>query len=462
MRRTLLSLMPVLTVGFLAYAPAFAVTPPADLLQVYRNTADQDARIQAARHERQVIQEQIPQARAGLLPSLNAGASLEKSRQQSAGGLPDASRSGMVYQANLSQPLVRLDRWYALKAAEAGAAQANLTLAWKEQALILQSAEAYFDTLRALDAAAAAKAEVKALHRQRAQAQGRLEQGAANITDVLEAQAAHDAALANQKRAQREVADAFETLNRLTRQDYDRIVGVTHHLPINSPIPNDADAWVRQAIRSNLALSASSEAVSEAEQAHLQRKAGHAPTLDAVASYRKGDRERFGALGDISQSTIGLQLSIPLFAGGLTTSQVRESSQRLAQRESEHEDQRREVVQRTRSLHRAVNADIEQIQARQQSIRSSQAALSANQMGLTLGSRNTADVLHAERLLYRAVREYNDARYDYILDSLRLKQAAGSLALDDLQDLSRHLNRGYDPDRDFLPPQAHQPQPTTG
>lgn len=459
--------------SLLPSTPLLADTSAAELLEVYRHAAQQDASLSAARHQYQALEERVPQARAGLLPSLNAGATVEHTRVQQDQPALTHTRSGTVYQANLNQPLLRLDRWYALKAAEAGTAQAGLELAAKEQSLILQSAEAYFDTLRALDALAAAKAEAKALKRQQAQAEARLANGASNITDVLDAQAAHDNAVANHKRARRKVADAFDALNRLTRQDYSHIAGIAHQLPVQPPRPNDASAWVSQAMQGNLSLLASSQAVNAAEQASRQRKAGHAPTLDAIASYRKGDNDRFGYSNvsdfgrsgyrdDITQGTFGLELNIPLFTGGLARSQVREATQRLAQSQDEHEDRRREVVLQTRNLHRAVNADVEQVQARQQSIRSSQASLQANQMGQALGSRNTADVLNAERQLYRAVREYNDARYDFIIDSLKLKQAAGSLAFDDLLDLSRHLNRNYDPDRDFLPPQARAKQPATG
>lgn len=441
----------------------------AELLDVYRQAVEQDARLSAARHEYQALSERVPQARAGLLPSLNAGATFESTRLQRDEPALTRTRSGMVYQANLNQPLLRLDRWYALKAAEAGTAQAGLELASKEQALILQTAEAYFDTLRALDALAASKAEEKALARQQEQAQGRLHNGASSITDVLDAQAAFDNASANRKLAQRKVEDAFEALQRLTRQDYAQIAGIAHQLPVQPPLPNDASTWVNQAVQGNLALLASGHAVEAAEQANRQRKAGHAPTLDAVASYRKGDNDRFGYSNptdfgrngyrdDIAQGTLGLELNIPLYAGGLTSSQVRETRERLAQSEDEREDRRREVVLQTRNLHRAVNADVEQVQARQQSIRSSQASLKANQVGRAIGSRNTADVLNAERQLYRTVREYNDARYDYIIDSLKLKQAAGSLAPQDLLDLSHYLSRDYDPDRDFLPPEARARQ----
>lgn len=458
----------------LIHSPLLLADPSrADLLAVYRQAAGQDAHLSAARHEFQALQERVPQARAGLLPSLSAGASFETTRLQRDEPAFARTRGGSVYQASLNQPLLRLDRWHALKAAQAGAAQASLELAAKEQALILQAAQAYFATLRALDALAAATAEARALKRQQQQAQGRLANGAANLTDVLDAQAAYDTASANHNVAQRNVADAFEALNRLTQQGYSRIAGFAHPLPVQPPTPADATTWVNQAVQGNLSLLASSHAVEVAAHTRRQRQAGHAPTLDAIASYRQGDNDRFGYSnptdfgsngyrGRMAQATLGLELNIPLFSGGLARSQVREASQRLAQSEDEHENRRREVVLQTRNLHRAVSAHVQQVAARQQSIRSSHASLKANQMGLALGSRNTADVLNAERQLYRAVREYNDARYDYIVDSLKLKQAAGSLAPEDLIHLARHLSGDYDPDRDFLPPGSRTQPPATG
>lgn len=443
--------------------PLLAQAQRAELLDVYRSAVEHDAQLSAARHEYQALRERVPQAMAGLLPTLDAGISIEGSRLQTDETNGDRIRSGTLHQASLTQPLFRLDRWHALKAAEAGTAQAALQLAEKEQALILRVAEAYFDTLRTLDALAAAKAEEAALRRQQQQARERLVNGASSITDVLDAQAAHDVASANRKRLQRKVEDTFEVLHRLTRQKYTQIAGVTHQLTTRTPVPAQAETWVSLALQGNLSLLASEHARDAAEHTNRQRKAGHAPTLDAVASYRKGDNDRFGystpansAHGGyrdrISQSSLALELKVPLYAGGLHSSQVREANQRLAQREDEHEDRRRAVTLQTRSLHRAIHADVEQVQARRQSIYSSQAALQSTHAGRVLGSRNTADVLNAERQLYRAVREYNDARYDYIIDSLKLKQAVGSLASQDLLELSHYLSRDYDPDRDFLPP----------
>ena len=182
-----------------------------------------------------------------------------------------------------------------------------------------------------------------------------------------------------------------------------------------------------------------------------------------MASYQKGDNDSLGFSnsgvagtphysGDAEQRTIGLQLNIPLYSGGLTSSQVREAYQRLSQTEQQRESLLRQVVQNTRNLHRAVNTDVETVQARKQSIISNQSALEATEIGYQVGTRNIVDVLDAQRQLYSSVRNYNDARYDYILNNLRLKQAAGTLSPADLEALGNFLKPDYDPDKDFLPP----------
>lgn len=448
-------------------ANATAESDRANLLNVYQQAVINDAKLSAARHEYQALREAIPQATAGLLPTLSAGGSVESVRLQRDEPSLTRTRSQSVFQANLNQPLFRLDRWFQLEAAQASTAQAALELSAKEQALVLGAAQAYFETLRALDTLAASKAEEAALQRQHQQAQARLDNGASSITDVLDAQAAYDNANANRKLAERKVDDAYEALARLTKQDYSSIEGVEHRLPVVTPVPNEASAWVSQAVQQNLSLLASNFAVTAAEKTNQQRKAGFAPSLDAVASYRHGDNDNFGYSnptdfgrsgyrGDIAQRSIGLELNIPLYSGGMTRSQVREATERLAQSEDERDDRRREVVQSTRNLHRAVNSDIEQVSARRQTILSSQASVKANTVGRELGSRNTADVLNAQRQLYNVVREYNNARYDYIIDTLKLKEAAGTLSPPDLADLAMYLTKNYDPDRDFLPPDARE------
>jgi len=433
-----------------------------DLIGVYQEALANNADLAAARADFAAIREVVPQARAGLLPSLAASAGLNDSRTEVDQPALTLSRSGDVYQANLSQPLFRADRWFQLQAAEATSEQAALQFSAIQQNLILQSAEAYFAVLRAQDDLAATRAEETALKRQMDQARERFDVGLSDKTDLLEAQASFDTARANRIVAERRVADAFQALVSLTDREYRALHGIEHGLPVLAPTPNEAKAWVDTAVQQNLNLQASRYAIDAAEETLRQRKAGHAPTLDLVASYAQGDNDALGFSnsvetlrpfgGDVSQRSIGLQLNIPLYSGGLTSSQVRESYQRLSQVEQLRESLRRQVVQDTRDLHRAVNTDVAQVQARRQTIASSQSALEATQIGYQVGTRSIVDVLDAQRRLYGAVRDYNNARYDYILDNLRLKQAAGTLSPADLEDLSRYLNPTYDPDRDFLPP----------
>ncbi len=445
-----------------AWAAEAPLSAKTDLVTVYKDAVDNNADLAAARANFEAVREAVPQARSGLLPQINGGATANDTRTKLDEPSATSSRSGIAYQASLSQPIFRADRWFQLQAAEASTEQASLEFSATQQNLILQTAEGYFAVLRAQDNLASTKAEEAAFKRQLDQANERFDVGLSDKTDVLEAQAGFDTARANRIIAERNVDDAFQALVTLTNREYASIEGIQHTLPVVVPAPNDAKAWVDTAAQQNLNLQASNYAVDAAEETLRQRKAGHAPTLDAVAQYQKGDNDSLGFTNsgaspvrygsDVEQRTIGLQLNIPLYSGGLTSSQVRESYQRLNQTEQQRESLRRQVVQNTRNYHRAVNTDVEQVKARKQSIISNQSALEATEIGYQVGTRNIVDVLDAQRQLYSSVRDYNNARYDYILDNLRLKQAAGTLSPSDLEALASFLKSDYDPDKDFLPP----------
>ncbi|MDH1210687.1 TolC family outer membrane protein [Pseudomonas chengduensis] len=449
----------------MAWAEQAPLSTKTNLVTVYQEAANNNADLAAARADYQARREVVPQARAGLLPTLSGAATYAHTTLELDQPAARFVRSGTTYQANLSQPLFRADRWFQLQAAEASSEQAALELSAIEQNLILQSAETYFTVLRAQDTLASTKAEEAAFKRQFDQANERFDVGLSDKTDVLEAQAGFDTARANRIIAQRQVEDAFQALITLTNRAYVALEGIEHSLPILAPTPNDAKAWVDTAAAQNLNLQASNYAVNAAEETLRQRKSGHAPTLDAVARYQKGDNDSMGLSNssasfttpqpfrdNVTRSSVGLELNVPIFSGGLTSSQVREAYQRLGQTEQLRESLRRQVVQNTRNLFRAVNTDVETVQARRQSIISNQSALEATEIGYQVGTRNIVDVLDAQRQLYSAVRNYNDARYDYILNNLRLKQAAGTLSPADLEALGSFLKPDYNPDKDFLPP----------
>jgi outer membrane protein len=432
------------------------------LVSVYQEAVNNNADLAAARADYDARKEIVPQARAGLLPNITGGADSSSIRTKLDQPSAVINRTGTVYRATLSQPIFRADRWFQLQAAKDVNEQAALELSATEQNLILDSAQDYFTVLRAQDNLASTKAEEAAFKRQLDQSRERFDVGLSDKTDVLQAQASYDTARASRIVAKRQVDDAFQALVTLTNREYNSIEGIVHTLPVLTPTPNDAKAWVDTAAQQNLNLLASNYAVSAAEETLRQRKAGHAPTLDAVAQVEKGDNDALGFTnpnftgqayhGNVEQRTIGVQLNIPIYSGGLTSSQVREAYSRLSQSEQRRESLRRQVVENTRNLHRAVNTDVEQVQARKQSIISNQSALEATEIGYQVGTRNIVDVLDAQRQLYASVRDYNNTRYDYILDNLRLKQAAGTLNPGDLQDLSRYLKADYNPDKDFLPP----------
>jgi outer membrane protein len=451
-------------------SPAFALqniynnSERAELMAVYREAVAYNSDLLASRADFEARQEAVPQARANLLPTISSGATLESTRFERDEPQLTRTRSGTTFQANLKQPLFNEEFWFGLKAAEAATRQAALELSAKEQMLILKSAETYFEILRASDERAASEAEELALKQQMDQAHARLKGGLSSITDVLDAETAFDNAQANRKVTERKVGDAFEQLARLTNHEYESIEGIQHGMPVLLPIPADAKSWVEAAVRQNLMLQASNHAVQAAEENLSQKQAGHAPTLDAVASYRKGDNDSFGYSnptdfgrngyrGDVAQGSIALQINVPLYSGGRISSQTRESYKRLTQSEELRETQRREVVLNTRNFYRAVSSDIEQISARRKTILSSQRSLKASKVGSDIGTRNTVDVLNAQRQLFDAVRDYNNSRYDYILNNLRLKQAAGTLSPSDLESLAGFLKADYDPRRDFLPPE---------
>lgn len=439
----------------------------ATLLDVYRDAVLYNSDIEVAKADYQAKQEATPQAVAGLLPQLNAGGSLESSRVNVRQPTITKRYAGSVFQANLSQPIFRLDRWYQLSAAQNSVLQAEYEYADKQQ-LILQSAEYYFEVLLANDLLAVAKTEEEAYKVQLTQIKGRLKGGVSTITDVLDAQAAYDMAQANTELAARKVEDAFEQLTRLTKQQYDKIDGISHGLPILPPMPNILESWVKTALRQNLSVLATEYNVKTAKKTYKQRQAGHAPTLDFNVSYRNGNNDSIGYTnttsrgyeGTVSQSNVSLQLNVPIFTGGMTSSQARESRQRLLQSEALQTTQQREVLKQTKNYFRALNSDIYQIKARKQTMISSYEAVIANQIGYRVGNRSMTDVLTAQRQLYSAVREYNNARYDYILNNLRLKQMAGILKVEDLQYLAQFLLKDYNPDKDFLPRDLSQTNKT--
>ena len=414
-----------------------------DLVEIYRLALQSDPQLRGAEAQRLAALEAKPQSRALLFPTINANANatrnqLDTDEPASAAGTTQFGSSG--YTLNLSQPVYNRDTYVQLRQADARIAQAEAVFAGAEQDLITRTATRYFDVLAAEDNLEFARAEKKAIARQLEQNQQRFEVGLVAVTDVQEAQARYDAAIAQEIAAERQLESSREALREITGQEHEGLAPITQQLPLISPNPTDIEQWASTAQQQNLQVLAAQHAAEVAREEIERQRSGHYPSVDIVGTHVFSDSGggRFGASETLTDS-ISLQLTAPIFQGGLVTSRTREAQFRHTQARENLDQQQRAVVRQARDSYFGVIANISQVKALAQAVGSSQTALEATQAGLEVGTRTSVDVLDAQRELFRNQRDYSRARYDYILETLRLKQSAGTLSPTDLEQINTWL-----------------------
>ncbi len=413
-----------------------------DLRQVYDLALEADPVFRAAEAERLAALEARPQALAGLLPSLTLTGQSDSTSQKiiaspfSSPGRRDFSDTTLTL--SLNQPLFRRDRFIQLRQADAQVAQAELEYQRARQELVLRVAQAYFDVLAAIDNLSFAEAEKKAIGQQLNQTRQRFNVGLTAITDVHEAQARYDQAVAREIEARNGLAVARESLRAIIGRLPQALARLAPDMPLVRPDPEDEEAWVRRALDENLALLAAQQAAEVARQEVARASAGHWPTLDLVASHRYSDRGGIFAF-EATDTAVGVQLTVPLYQGGAVTSAARQAAHAYDAALQNLEQVRRATEQGARSAFLTVLADISRVKALKQVLKSTETALEATEAGFEVGTRTAVDVLNARRELYRARSEYAAARYRYLLQTLKLKQAAGILAEDDLDRINAWL-----------------------
>ena len=421
-----------------------------DLVDVFVAAKDNDAVVGAARASYQADKERLPQARSFLLPSIVASANTMKTETTIPGD--DSPQSQILrkgyndkgWNAQLRQPILNLSNWFGYNSAKAFVRASSFSLAAQEQDLIVRVAEAYLNILRTRDRLDTTNAEVTAVQRQLEQIQQRFDVGLVAITDVLESQAAYDAALVRQIQAETDFYISFETLRTLAGRDYNELATLSEQLPIVNPDPMDEEAWVEAALRSNLGVRAALEQLNAAKNEARSRLSDYAPTVDATVTRTNNNNgnpltQQFSP--EETETTIyGLQVTLPIFQGGRTTSRMREGRARAEQSREQLLNQRRTVVRNTRSLYKSVSTDVVRVQARLKAIRSAQSALEATQTGYEVGTRNIVDVLQAQQRLFDSQFAYADSRYTYLLNLLRLKQQSGLLDQADLQEINGFMD----------------------
>lgn len=443
----------------LAFAAALVTLVPVptqaeDLLQVYNAALDHDPVLGASRAGHQARKEVVPQARSQLLPSVTAGASTTWTERSfpvppvqdtnptspTFGQLidiPDQEFNEHAWQARLTQPLLDLEAFYAIRGAYATVDQSRFLLDATEQNLIVRVVQAYLNVLRAQDLLDSTIAEETAVKRQLEQVQQRFDVGLVAITDVLEAQAAFDSSVVRRIQADGDHGIFFETLRTLTGINHEAINRIAATLPIVNPAPDDEEEWVAAALADNLAIAAAEAQLRAAERNVAARRAAHLPTINGVVSHSHFATGGASFLGNkIDTTTYALELQLPIYMGGFTSSRRREAGALAEQAREQLQDQRLTVSRDTRNFFRAVATDAVRVKARQKAIKSSQSALEATQTGYEVGTRNIVDVLQAQQRLYAVQFEFADSRYSYVTNLMRLKQAAGTLSVEDLQELN--------------------------
>lgn len=407
-----------------------------DLLTVYERALAYDATLQAAAFDLEAARERVPIARSAFRPQLSAGADATQTWADTEEGSDDYTST--LLSLSVNQSLFNRPNAALLDQAEINVMGAEAAYVAAEQELVLRVATLYFDVLRAQANLEFSESELEAISRQLEQAQRRFDVGLVPITDVRDAQAQFDLAQSQEIIANNQVSTAREALRRISGVDPESLAELADDLPLEQPQPAEIDRWVETAVDRNLGLSiARFDAQAAREQIRVERGA-RLPTLDIAGSAASSDTEQPQS-PDADTAELALQLRLPIYTGGRIDAQVAQArAQALASAETLI-DEERATIQQTRDAYRGVLASISQVQALRQALTSTQQSSDATEAGFRAGTRTSVDVLRALRDVFRARSDYAAARYDYIINSLQLESAVGSLGEADLVEINRFL-----------------------
>jgi outer membrane protein len=421
----------------LGIAPAWS----ANLVDIYQDAITKDAEIAASKSRFDSSKENEELAFSSMLPQVNLGASY--SHSDTSASAPSGDSDSDTTEWNLSGRQVLFDGsvWNTWQASKSATQAAQYNYQSDQQNLTLRTATAYITVLREHENLTLRIAEEKAVGRQLEQTKQHFEVGLIPITDVHEAQASFDGARVNRIVAQNDLNIAFEDLTKLTGEVYPQIDALSADYPITMPVPASAQEWVTKALANNPSLAAAQHAVSAAEGNLNSAQSGHYPTLDLTARYGQQTIDGSNSLAgtDPENTTIALNFSLPLYAGGGVSSSARKSTADLHEARHNLTFANRNITQQTRTFYSQLTSSVLRIDARKQSVISSKSALEATELGYEVGTRNIVDVLIAQRNLYEAQRNLADARYGYILAYFQLKLVSGDLAKSDIEELNQWL-----------------------
>ncbi|ALO45045.1 TolC family outer membrane protein [Pseudohongiella spirulinae] len=435
----------VLAAGvFFAAQSAFAD----DLVTILELAMRNDPALRQAQAQLRSGQQQLTLARASLLPQANASVSEQRQSTGPAGDISYTSldASSRRYSLGINQSLLNMPNWYSYQGAKEADKARLYNFQAQEQDLIIRVASAYFNVLRAIDDLTTRRQEEEAAQRQFERTRQREEVGLVAITEVYEAQAVYDLARNNTILAEDTLASRYEALEAITGQPHPNIDILREDFPVMEADGN-IEEWVQEALNNNPQLLAARAGVEAQTMIAKARRADRLPTVNLQGGYShsetnsgQGADGSVRSIGAIEGVSVTLSVSVPLFSGYAVTARKEQAEYDLVAQQESANLARRQITQDIRNAYRRVNTDALVIAQRQQAIISAEAALNAIEAGYEVGTRNIVDVLQARQQLFVALRNYSDARYNYVVDTLQLKRTAGVLTPQDIIDLNQWLS----------------------
>ncbi|WP_018144766.1 MULTISPECIES: TolC family outer membrane protein [unclassified Thioalkalivibrio] len=429
---------------------ALVISAPAaasSLLEVYERAATEDAELRTAEAEYRGVLENRPITRSALLPQISgqaeAGAFYRDDRDSQTGSLDGRQTS---FGVNLSQSIYDRRNYIDLVQVDLEIARAEAELDSARQDLILRVSQAYFDVLIAQETLAFREAEVEAIERQLEQTERRFEVGLVARTDVTEAQAQRDLAEAERISAENQLDLTREQLAVITNTYWEQLDMLRDDAELTPPDPADPQAWVDIALANNLELAAQRLSTESAREQIQRQRAEGLPRINLNASVNENRYHGLdaGTTGGAmffegTEAQVGIQLEIPFYTGGRVSALTRQARENFQAAQEGQSLVERRTTQDTRSAYLSVISNNSRVRALEQALASTQSAFEAAEAGFEVGTRTQVDVLLALREVFRAERDYAEARYGFLSESLRLQRAAGRLSVTDLEAINRLL-----------------------
>ncbi len=414
-------------------------TNAADLLQALELATKHDPVFLAAEANYQAERQKLGQARADVLPSLSATANTARNDNTTNAVNREFDSSG--YGITLRQTLFNWEKFASLKQARAEVRKAEAEYSAARQELIKRATVLYFSVLSAGDTLRLTEAEAKAFAQQLELAKSRLEVGLGTVTEVHDARARHEFAVAQALAAKNTLEDQREALRESTGITLKNLRVLKKDIPLLSPEPADIQQWVDKAKEQNLELSAVKEEMEIARRELSVKRSGYLPSLDVVGSRTHLDSVSTTTGSDLKSTNnqIGLELSVPILQGGKVYHETKEARFRYEAARQNLEAKSRNVVRTTRNAYFGIGSEVRRVKALAQAVVASESALDAKKIGYEAGINSNVQVLDAQSDLFSARRDYAQARYNYLLDLLRLKEAAGVLNMDDVKQINSWL-----------------------